>query len=131
MNAYLDGMSAIAPEIVLTLVSLVALVFDLVTKGRDSRRVGYITLAGLAVTAWLLFGQWNEPSCTVFGMVAIDQFGNFFKLFTVAALAVVVLFVMHDKHERRHGIGEYYFLLLGAAIGIFFMVSTNNLPMSE
>ena len=127
MNAYFDGMSAIAPEIVLTLVSLVALCFDLVTKGRDSRRVGYITLAGLAVTAWLLFSQWNEPSRTVFGMVAIDQFGNFFKLFTVAALAVVVLFVMHDKHERRHGIGEYYFLLLGAAIGIFFMVSTNNL----
>jgi NADH-quinone oxidoreductase subunit N len=127
MNAYFDGMSAIAPEIVLTIVSLVALVFDLVTKGRDSRRVGYITLAGLAVTAWLLVSQWHEPSRTVFGMVAIDQFGNFFKLFTVAALAVVVMFVMHDKHERKHGIGEYYFLLLGAAIGIFFMVSTNNL----
>ena len=126
-NAYLEGLSAIAPEIALTIVSLVVLVYDLVTKGRDSKRVGYLTLAGLALTAWLLFGQWNEPSRSVFGMVAIDAFGNFFKLFTVAALAVVVLFVMHDKRERRHGIGEYYFLLIGAAIGIFFMVSTSNL----
>src|SRR6185436_12388765 len=126
-NVYLDGMSAIAPEIALTITSLVALVYDLATKGRDSRRVGYLTLAGLAATAWFLCGQWNEASRTVFGMVAVDQFGNFFKLFTVAALAVVILYVMHDRRERKHGIGEYYFLLVGAAIGIFFMVSTNNL----
>jgi NADH-quinone oxidoreductase subunit N len=60
-------------------------------------------------------------------MVALDRFGTFFKLFTVGALAVVTLFVLFDRRERKHGIGEYYFLLLGAAIGIFFMVSTNNL----
>src|SRR5688572_9069344 len=60
-------------------------------------------------------------------MVTIDRFGNFFKLFTVGSLATVTLFVMSDRRESKHGIGEYYFLLLGAAIGIFFMVSTNNL----
>ena len=36
-------------------------------------------------------------------------------------------FVMQDRRERKHRIGEYYFLLLGAAVGIFFMVGTNNL----
>ncbi|MCY3000725.1 MAG: NADH-quinone oxidoreductase subunit N [Planctomycetota bacterium] len=126
-NAYLDGLASIAPEIVLTVTALGALVLDLVAKGRDSVRVGYLTLAGLAATAWFLFGQWGQPSHTAYGMVAIDQFGNFFKLFSTAALAIVVLFVMHDRRERRHGIGEYYFLLLGALIGIFFMVSTGNL----
>lgn len=126
-NAYLDGLASIAPEIVLTVTALGALVLDLVAKGRDSVRVGYLTLAGLAATAWFLFGQWGEPSHTVYGMVAIDQFGNFFKLFSTAALASVVLYVMHDRRERRHGIGEYYFLLVGALIGIFFMVSTSNL----
>jgi NADH-quinone oxidoreductase subunit N len=126
-DLYLDGLRALAPEIVLTVTALAALVFDLLVRGRDSVRVGWLALAGLAATAWFLFGQWGEPPRTVYGMVAVDQFGNFFKLFTVAALAVVVLFVMHDRRERRHGIGEYYFLLLGAAIGIFFMVSTNNL----
>ena len=34
---------------------------------------------------------------------------------------------MLDRRERRHRIGEYYFLLLSAAIGIFFMVGTYNL----
>jgi len=128
VNAYLEGLRGIQPEIVMTITALAALVFDLLLKGRESRRVGYLTLAGLVFTAWFLLGQWSEAAPrTVFGMVAVDQFGNFFKLFTIAALAMVVLLVMHDHREREHGVGEYYFLLLGASLGIFFMVSTNNL----
>jgi len=134
VNVYLEQLGRLAPEMALITVSLVVLVADLVTKGRDSRRMGYLTLAGLAVTGWLLLGQWSQLSeaggalpGTVFGMVTIDRFGAFFKLFTVGSLAAVTLFVLNDRRERRHGIGEYYFLLLGAAIGIFFMVSTNNL----
>ena len=60
-------------------------------------------------------------------MVVVDRFAGFFKLFTVGALAAVIVFVMSDLRERKHGVGEYYFLLLGAAVGIFFMVGTNNL----
>lgn len=123
---YWDGMKAIAPELWLTTFALLALVLDLITKGRNSRNVGYLTLAGLGVTALALFGQGDEP-ITALGMVEVDAFGRFFKLFTLAALAVVCVFVMSDRRERQHGIGEYYFLLLGAAVGIFFMVSTNNL----
>jgi NADH-quinone oxidoreductase subunit N len=126
-NAYLDGLAAIAPEIVLTVTALLVLVLDLLTKGRDSDRMGYLTLAGLAVCGWWVIGRYDVPREVAFGMVVIDHFGNFFKLFTVLSLAVVVFFVMQDRRERKHGIGEYYFLLLGAAIGIFFMVSTNNL----
>jgi NADH-quinone oxidoreductase subunit N len=83
----------------------------------------------------MLLGQWRElgPAGArpdpALGMVVIDRFGTFFKLFTVGSLAIVALFVLYDRRERKHGIGEYYFLLLGAAIGIFFMVSTNNLVL--
>ena len=126
-NTYLAGLSALAPEVCLTLTALAALVLDLVTKGRDSRRVGWFSLAGLAATAWFLCAQWGQAPQVVFGMVSVDQFAGFFKLFTVMSLAVVVMFVMNDKRERKHGIGEYYFLLLGAALGVFFMVGTTNL----
>lgn len=134
MERYLADLGLLAPELVLTLLALVVLVWDLVTKGRDSRQVGYVSLAGLAVVGYLLLGQWGDltqtggsADRTAFGMVEIDLFGTFFKLFTVGSLAVVMLFVLCDRREREHGIGEYYFLLLGAGIGIFFMVSTNNL----
>jgi NADH-quinone oxidoreductase subunit N len=127
MNPYLDQLSSIAPEITLTVFSLFALTFDLLQKGKRSSNIGILTLLGLSIAAFQLFAQWREPARTVFGMVVVDQFANFFKLFTVAALASVVLFVMSDRRERKTGVGEYYFLLLGAAIGIFFMVGTNNL----
>lgn len=134
--SYLDQLGHIAPECILILISLLVLVWDLVKKGRDSDQVAYITLTGLAVTALFLVQQWRSLSDAggaldqpVFGMVTIDLFGTFFKLFTVLSLIVVTLFVMLDKNERKHGVGEYYFLLLGAAVGIFFMVSTNNLML--
>lgn len=135
MNVYLDQLGNLAPECILTVTALAVLVFDIVTKGRDSKRVGWLTLVGLLATGWTLLMQWKELSgleggaldTEVFAMVTVDQFGTFFKLFTVGSLLVVTLFVLGDRTERKHDIGEYYFLLLGAAIGIFFMVSTNNL----
>lgn len=132
--SYLGQLRYLTPEVILTVVALAVLVWDLLLRGRDSYKVGYLTLAGLAVTAWVLVGQWRELGEAggalaepAFGMVTLDRFGTFFKLFTVGSLAVVTLFVLFDQREKKHGVGEYYFLLLGAAIGIFFMVSTNNL----
>jgi NADH-quinone oxidoreductase subunit N len=132
VSNYLQSLPSIAPEIAMTVLLCAVLVFDLLLKGRDSRKVGYMTLGGLGVVAWLLFGQWGELGSAgatqrVFGMIEIDRFSTFFKLFTVGSLAAVVLFVLLDRRERRHGIGEYYLLLLGAGLGIFFMVSTSNL----
>lgn len=127
MNTYAEGMAALAPELTLTALSLIVLIADLLTRGRNSRRIGYLTLAGLAVVGGQLAMRLDAPPKTVFGMVEIDAFGTFFKLFTVASVAVVTGFVLSDRNERSNNIGEYFFLLIGAAIGIFFMVSTNNL----
>ena len=127
MNGYLDQLRAIAPETTLTVLALIVLVQDLIQRGTRANAVGGVTLVGLAVVFFQLLGAASDPARTVFGMVVVDRFAAFFKLFTVAALAAVVLFVMCDRRERKQGVGEYYFLLLGAAIGIFFMVGTNNL----
>jgi NADH-quinone oxidoreductase subunit N len=127
LNSYLDQLGSIAPEVTLTVFSLFVLVQDLLQKGKNANAVGGVTLLGLAIALFQLLSHAGDPSRTVFGMVVVDRFAGFFKLFTVAALAAVVLFVMCDRRERKQGVGEYYFLLLGAAIGIFFMVGTNNL----
>ncbi|MFT7679282.1 MAG: NADH-quinone oxidoreductase subunit N [Planctomycetota bacterium] len=120
------GIGLLAPELCLVVVSLIVLVQDLVQKGRDCWKIGAVSLIGLGITALLLL-QGRGTHDTAFGLVQIDDFGNFFKLFTVGSLAVVMFFVMQDRREKKHDIGEYFFLLLGAAVGIFFMVGTNNL----
>ena len=122
------GFQRLAPELVLLVVSLVVLTMDLVWRERDSWKLGAISIGGLAIAAFCLVVAFDgSVGETAFGLVVVDKFGNFFKLFTCAALAIVMVFVMNDRRERKHRIGEYYFLLLGAAIGIFFMVGTNNL----
>ena len=101
MNEYLRQLALVAPEVALTTLALVVLVWDLVTKGRDSRQVGYVTLGGLAVVGWILLGQWRSltvgsagasgvEGATAFGMMTLDRFGVFFKLFTVGALGIVI-----------------------------------------
>jgi NADH-quinone oxidoreductase subunit N len=127
VDVYIEGMQAIAPELVLTALAMGVLVADLLMRGRNSKVIGYLTVAGLAVVGMMLAMRVGDAPRTVFGMVEVDSFGTYFKLFTVAAVGVVSIFILSDRRERKHQIGEYYFLLLGASVGIFFMVSTNNL----
>ncbi len=126
-DLHLEGFRLLSPELTLVTVSLVILVMDLFGRGRNMTSIALVSLAGLALTAFQLVAAAGDAPSTAFGLVAVDKFGNFFKLFTCAALAVVIFFVMSDRREKQSHIGEYYFLLLGASVGIFFMVSTNNL----
>lgn len=125
-DLHLHGLSLLSPELTLVATALVILMMDLIWKERDSWRLGAIGIVGLGAAALQLIGAHGTQD-TAFALVAIDNFGGFFKLFTCASTVVCIAFVMLDRRERRHRIGEYYFLLVSAAIGIFFMVSTYNL----
>lgn len=116
------------PELMLTVTALVTIIVDLATKGKRSERVGWFAIAGLLMAGWHLAMQYSHGlNVTAFGMVTIDPFATFFKLFAVAALLVVILFAMGSKEIHRDGTGELYFILISAALGIFFLVSTYNL----
>jgi len=126
-GSYGADLARLLPEVALALVSFVVLVADLIARGRDSRRIGWLTLAGLLVVAATLLREWGEPSTIVFGMVTVDAFAVFWKLFVTAALGAVVLFTIYARETPRHGAGEFYFVLLSAGLGAFFLVSTTNL----
>ena len=125
-QSYAAQLAAIAPELALVGVALVVLAADLWTKGKDGRLLSWLSIAGLALVGALLYGQSGEPQ-TVLNMVEVDQFGRFFKLFTCASLVVVIALVLNDRQQRLDDVGEYFFLLLSAGLGVFFMVSTTNL----
>jgi len=125
-QSYSAQLAAIAPELTLLGVALVVLAADLWTKGKDGKLLAWLSVAGLALVGALLYTQGGEPQ-TVFNMVEVDQFGRFFKLFTCASLVVVMALVLNDKQQRLDDVGEYFFLLLSAGLGVFFMVSTTNL----
>lgn len=124
----MEDLKLLFPELMLTVTALVTLIVDLATKGQRSARVGWFAIAGLLITGWHLAAQYAAGvNQTAFGMVTVDSFAIFFKLFAVAALLVVIFFALGSKEIPRDGSGEFHFVLVSAALGIFFLVSTYNL----
>lgn len=124
----IHSISRFLPEIVLTLTLVAAIVADLLLKERN-RHVGRVVLAGLAVTALLVWRQsgWNEAIFS--GMVAVDPFAIFFKALLLAGGVFIVLFSIQSRElEQNYGrIGEYYMLLTGVLLGMFLMVGATHL----
>jgi NADH-quinone oxidoreductase subunit N len=122
---------ALLPEVVLSLATLVVLLF--VSWRHDgpaaSRRAGWLSLAALVLTAGaLLWLSRNVPEDTGIGqMIALDTFR-----FAGSALILLVsagsILASLGYLEREELIApEYYVLLLLATLGTLFMVSAQDL----
>lgn len=125
----LENIYWIRPELCLTAFACFALIVDLAL--RESMLVGAFSLMGLLMTGGFLIDQYTQtpPVGHVFGCVSVDRFATLFKLFAVGSLIFVILFTMLSKRTRREGFGEFYFILLCAGLGAFFLASTYNLLM--
>jgi NADH-quinone oxidoreductase subunit N len=116
------------PEIILSVTALVALLSDLLLRGRDTRVTGWVTTLGVVFTIyWIARSFAGAHGGHVFGMMVDDRFALFFKLLIASGLLVVTLLSMFFRSFDRDGIGEYYSILVTAAVGAFFLVSTDHL----
>ncbi|HET6163988.1 MAG TPA: NADH-quinone oxidoreductase subunit N [Planctomycetota bacterium] len=116
------------PEIILSVTALVALLSDLLLKGRDTRVTGWVTTLGVVFTIyWIARSFAGAHGGHVFGMMLDDRFALFFKLLIASGLLVVTLLSMWFRGFDHDGIGEYYSILVTAAVGAFFLVSTDHL----
>ena len=118
------------PEIVLTLAIVALLVSDMVTGGRRRGVNAAVACTGLLaafVAALLQVG--TTPVALFGGMLALDPFGIFFKMFFIAVTFVVVLIVhpYRELSEKYHG--ESYTMMLGTVLGMSLLATANNLLM--
>jgi len=128
LETYLHDLSRIWPEIVLSVTALLALLCDLLQRGRDTRVTGWVTALGVLFTlGWICRDFARADGATVFGMIAHDRFAMFFKLLICAGTLIVTLLSLFFRGFQRDGVGEYYSVLTVAAVGAIFMVSTNHL----
>ena len=113
----------ILPEIVLTAGALLLLIVDLFTSRQHQRVLGWCALAVLGATALTLLPFSGANLVVSRGLLAIDGFAFFFKLIFLGAAAITVL--MSSSYLEAEGlkVGEYYFLILCATLGMMFMAS--------
>ena len=120
----------ILPEIVLSIFGILAMMVDPLIPTHDSKKpLGIIALvgivAGLAATAF----QAQHYGDAFFNMVRVDAFSIFFH-FVVLLVALVVVLSSFDYLEvQRIKAGEYYALILFAAVGMMLMSSAIELVL--
>ncbi len=120
-------------------VAVLGLVYVLVTMGDlwfkgdkwDRLVPGLVVLAGTLLAGYYAVGLMSALSAdpkgtSVFGLQLVDSYSVYFKLLALVSLLVVTLFTMNYRDLKR-GFGEYYLCLVGAHLGIMFLVSSNHL----
>ncbi|HXU15809.1 MAG TPA: NADH-quinone oxidoreductase subunit N [Terriglobales bacterium] len=127
---------SILPEIVLSIFGLLIMMLDPVMDERRSQRtLGGIALVGgvLALAATVFQGHYlahtGFAGFAFWNMVKIDAFSIFFH-FVVAVVTILVILASYEYMEvQQIRAGEYYGLLLFAAVGMDLMSSAVELVL--
>jgi len=131
----LNDLYAVLPEIILSLTLVAVVVYDLIFS-KNKKALPYISLTGIVLTFVLLSGQFGKPA-SAFGilgtnsLLSLDGFSFFFKIVILITSFFIVLFSISSKEIESCSdrLGEYYSLIFGMIIGMFLMVSANDLVM--
>jgi NADH-quinone oxidoreductase subunit N len=118
---------AIATEIGLVILALVILIFDLVWKGDQRRRIAWVTAGGL-----LLIGLVNafimpitEAALLFGGMIRYDGLTWLMGMvFCFGGMITALLVKDQDKLGRE---GEFYLLMVTSILGMTLMASASDL----
>ncbi|HXJ84909.1 MAG TPA: NADH-quinone oxidoreductase subunit N [Candidatus Methylomirabilis sp.] len=118
---------AIGAPLVLFVTAGIVMVLDLFPPRDRKDHLGFVGLAGVVVSLILTLRMWGTDARAFRGMVAIDGFVLFFNLVIGYAVGLVLLLSM--DYIRRQGVesGEFYVLVLLAAVGMMLMASATDL----
>ncbi len=129
-----EALGFIKPEIAISISLIVLVLLDLIFH-KDKRIIPYAALVAIAVAMYYVFEQFGMEG-TVFklggsslGMITVDPFGAFFKIIVLVATVALVLFSYNSDEIQKtvHRQGEYYALVFGMVLGMFFMISSSDL----
>ncbi len=133
LNYLTQSLSLFIPELVLS-AALVAIVMADLISAKNKKLLPYISVAGLLIAGYFvidLFGV-NTFAFSIrpdSGMMIVDSFGTFFKVLIVVSSIFIVIFSASSKEikESSDRLGEYYTLLFGMVLGMFFLISAADL----
>jgi len=124
----------LTPEIVLSGFTFVVLLVDILFLRRQSveerhRFLGRSILGGLAVVFWLYVLQLEIGETAVIGngMFVVSNLNIIFKLVVIGLVFVTVLTGIDTPYSTH--VGEYYGMISFSALGMVFLISSEDLLM--
>ncbi|SES19804.1 NADH-quinone oxidoreductase subunit N [Salipaludibacillus aurantiacus] len=130
MTAFDANWSLMTPEIVLAALALLVFTIDFMTGIHGKKPfIGRLSVLSLLVTAVLVVVT-NSTSGSIAEVFVVDPFAMVFKLIILIGVAMVILISMNFLDRERNAEvyqGEYYSIMLFAALGAMIMVSSADL----
>src|SRR3990172_4181840 len=118
--------SLLTPEFCLAGLAAIVLGLDLFAPRFRKEWLPYITAAGLIGVLGMSFGWVNKESQFA-GLLYVDNYTTFFRVFFTATTAAVALASAHFVQDRLRYPGEYYGLLVFSTIGAIYMAAAREL----
>jgi NADH-quinone oxidoreductase subunit N len=129
--SYLELLKLAAPETIVVIAALVVLAVDLTTMRELDKRVRFIIggmIAGVGCVAailWMLVMPAHANAMD--GMLVVDSLTQFVKI-ALLALTIFTVLLSIESNFTTH-VGEYLALILLAAVGMMFLVSSEDILM--
>lgn len=121
---------AILPTLLVAGTGILGLLVEIIFPKRDNGLIIGISLAGLALAGFLIWGQYGQPPADSFaGMLWRDSFALTMQLLIIGATFLAILFSEGYLREKRIPFGEFYPLMLWSAVGAMVMATSRNLLM--
>jgi len=118
--------SLLAPEFCLGGLAVLIFALDLFVPQFKREWLPYVTVAGLIGVLGMSFG-WIDVESNFAGLLYVDNYTTFFRVFFIATTAAVVLLSAQFVQERLRHPGEYYGLLVLSTIGAIYMAASREL----
>ena len=119
---------AILPQTILVLTALAVLVVDVFTKDKSRFLLPALSMIGVLISAGFVLNSLSPQTGTYQSMVYADGFAAFMNMTIWLIVLLTILVSIHYQRYFGHmASGEYYCLLLFAAVGMSFMVSSGHL----
>ena len=119
--------SAVMPSVILTVVGITVLCWDLWMKEQDRKYLAWLSLVGVAGAAFISYALWERNESAFNGMLALDAYALFFNQIICLATGMTILMSRNYIENNELPAGEYYALLLFAAVGMMLMAAATDL----
>ena len=125
----LQSLSFFYPELILTGVIILAIIYDLLIDKSNSGKVGWVLIIGLVAVAGAIWMQETQATTLFTDAIVLDPFSTFFKLIVILATILVSIVSLESGELDKYRKGEYFSLLGIVVFGLFLMVSAVDLIM--
>jgi NADH-quinone oxidoreductase subunit N len=126
MNSEL-GIKYFLPEMSLVASGIIALIIDLILKGKRKTPVALWNLFAIVLAAGFVITRWSVSGYCMNGLARLNPVANLFDMIFLAAAFFTVLLSISYLERIGYSYGEFYSLLLFSVAGMFVMASAADL----